>query len=372
MLFTSVGLTATPSIISAFKVIITIARTHSSFYLRGCFTTTATEEEETSLEGNSKDDKTSVTVDSFVKEGETRVVFQAQKPALGARERKEVTLNSAKLINDLRALILHPNVTIPLRPDFGGVTDGTRAKDVEKQFGLWPTKLLEGYERQELTQKYWGLDQQLWRNCCTRCARMFGFDIYKRHASLTRGTEGGSRAETLGLKKIGAIGVIEKKEKIEKTFRGHNFPMGIKGNVTSQSLRLWHVAINMARETDLGTRGSGLRHYGSVIALQRKWGKQALGNKLSPAAKTKVKKLCKAHPQPGPCVLLGVVKSHKLVFTKEGEINLYIVSKLGFLSKRQFATACLHALVVGNHGHTGVMARRLKGTEIRKPIVNRD
>nr|GEY17035.1 hypothetical protein [Tanacetum cinerariifolium] len=55
----------------------TISQTYSSLcYKEGC-STTAAAEEGTSLEGNSKDDETSVTINSLVKEGETQIVFGA-------------------------------------------------------------------------------------------------------------------------------------------------------------------------------------------------------------------------------------------------------------------------------------------------------
>ncbi|GJV56300.1 putative reverse transcriptase domain-containing protein [Tanacetum coccineum] len=154
----------------------------------------------------------------------------------------------------------HPIVTIPLLPDFGGVTDGTRAKNLEadsnnvggsgstntggtvvpemhgcsyKTFMNGKPHSFKGTEGVVGLKRWFEKMEQVFEIC--KCAE----DDKVKFAMCT--FEG--RALTCSDVRIG---VYLKSKKIEKYI--HGFPERIKGNITSSKPATLHEAINMARE----------------------------------------------------------------------------------------------------------------------------
>ncbi|GJU39218.1 putative reverse transcriptase domain-containing protein [Tanacetum coccineum] len=118
----------------------------------------------------------------------------------------------------------HPNVTIPLLPDFGGVTDGTRAKimppgrfkkkSVRKIVEKRVAKAIEKYEKTRAdSNNTGGSGIKNMEECCTQRCMLWYINIYEWQPHSFKGME-----------------------------------VLIKGNITSSKPANLHEAINMARE----------------------------------------------------------------------------------------------------------------------------
>ncbi|GJU08495.1 hypothetical protein Tco_1124925 [Tanacetum coccineum] len=135
----------------------------------------------------------------------------------------------------------HPNVTIPLLPDFGGVTDGTRAKNPSSLSDIHARVFPDPYLLFRLIMPPRRFKKKSVRKIVEKRVAK-AIEKYEKTRADSNNVGGSGSTNTEGT----VVPEMHGLKRLKKYIRG--FPERIKGNITSSKPATLHEAINMAHE----------------------------------------------------------------------------------------------------------------------------